>query len=467
MNVYEMPVNGNICLQVFCVIGEMMKCRVWNKSNWLCKMFFAAVIVFSFFLSACGMKTMPWWEEEIIDETPPHILEGILHGESETGEIIPDESDADKTEPDIALTDAKKSWNKLENVAMVENKAALANTGNVVERENYAVFSFMKVAPDKECFFVCPSEEIHVVYYNKEKQYISGRASAAVRGEFLELPSDCEYITVSMELGAAGSSFLIQEDEEKNNVIFVGEGKRYSSVKKAVEHIAEEGIVVIFPGIYKGNVKAWGKKVVLYGTDKETCIIENSSSSYYAPPLEIAAGAVKNLTIRAVGTPSADTSKAGAYAVHVEDNILYNNTLSFENCELYSDFNSAVGMGMRGGCDVRFTGVHMTGLENGLFCHDGVYAKYAGIQNLSLIDCVIEGMKGENAVRVDSQGTPGSQVNVLFVNNILVNKRAKNVDNLLHTQNNGGKGTEENWQQLKQFYLDERSTKNNVDALNY
>lgn len=462
MNVYEIPVNGKICLQVFYVVREMMKCRILNNKNGLSKTVLTAVLISSFLFSACGMEGMPWTEPEIIDETPPHIWE-----ETVSEEIIQGELNTDVTEPDAAREDENKSWNKLENVVMAENKAVLANTGTVVEREKYCVFSFMKAVPDKECFFVCSSEEIHLVYYDQDKKYIGGRASAAIEGEFLELPSDCEYITVSMELGAVEDSFLIQESEEENNVIFVGDGRRYSSVKKAVEHIADEGIVVIFPGIYKGNVKAWGKNIVLYGTDKDTCIIENSSSSYYAPPLEIAAGAVKNLTIRAVGTPSADTSKAGAYAVHVEDNILYNHTLSFENCELYSDFNSAVGMGMRGGCDVRFTGVHMTGLENGLFCHDGVYAKYAGVQNLSIIDCVIEGLKGENAVRFDSQGTPGSQVNLLFVNNILVNSRAKNVDNLLHTQNNGGKGTEENWQKLKQFYLDERSTRNNVDALNY
>lgn len=442
-----------------------MKCRVFNNKNQLRRTALVAVLIMTCLLAACGTKGMPWQESTLTDETPPHILDEPIRPETEPVSI--ETGTENETLPESVEENANASWNKLECAAVLENKAALANTGAVVERENYAAFSYMKVEPDKECFFVCPSEEIHLVFYDKEKQYIGGKASASIEGSFLELPPDCQYITVSMRLDALENSFLVQESKEQGNVIFVGEGRRYSSVKKAVEQISEEGIVIIFPGVYKGNIKGWGKRIVLFGMDKDTCIIENTSSSYYAPPLEIAAGIVKNLTIRAVGTPSADASKAGAYAVHVEDNILYNNTLRFENCELYSDFNSAVGMGMRGGCDVRFTGVHMTGLENGLFCHDGVYAKYAGVQNLSLINCVIEGMKGENAVRIDSQGTPGSQVNVLFVNNILVNKRAKNVDNLLHTQNNGGKGTEENWQKLKQFYLDERSTQNNVDALNY
>lgn len=462
---HEIPVNRRVCLQVFYVIGEMMKCRVLNNNRQLRRTVLILVLIITCLLTACGTNGMPWQESEIMDDTPPHILDEPVSAEPET--VFAQKGTEGETASDDFKENENVSWNKLECAAVSEHKAALANTGVVVEREHYAVFSFMKVEPDKECFFVCPSKEIHLVYYDEAKRYISGKASASIEGIFLELPPDCRYITVSMELDAVENSFLIQEDEEHTNVIFVGEGRRYSSVKKAVERIEEEGIVVIFPGIYKGNIKGWGKRIVLFGTDKETCIIENDSSSYYAPPLEIAAGTVKNLTIRAVGTPSSDTSKAGAYAVHVEDNILYNNTLCFENCELYSDFNSAVGMGMRGGCDVRFTGVHMTGLENGLFCHDGVYAKYAGVQNLSLVDCVIEGMRGENAVRIDSQGTPGSRVNVLFVNNILVNKRAENVDNLLHTQNNGGKGTEENWQKLKQFYLDERSGQNNVDALNY
>lgn len=395
-----------------------------------------------------------------MNETPPHILD-----ETQAADNISDETVSAEEETTQYINEEYDSdcWNRLDSAVVMENRAALANTGNMIERENYVVYSYMKVQPDKECYFVCPSEEIHLVYYDESKEYISGRASASIQGEFLELPENCGYITVSMESGAVEGSFLVQEN---NNALFVGEGREYTSVKKAVEQI-EEGIIVIFPGVYKGNIKGWGKNIILYGTDKDTCIIENNSSSYYAPPLEIAAGTVKNLTIRAVGTPSSDPSKAGAYAVHVEDEALYNSRLTFENCELYSDFNSAVGMGMRGGCEVEFINVHMMGLENGLFCHDSAYTKYTGIQKLSLTDCVIEGMKGENAIRFDSQGTPGAEVHLLFINNILVNNRAKNVDNLLHTQNNGGKGTEENWQKLKQFYLDERSSQNNVDALNY
>lgn len=417
-------------------------------------------VIFSMMLciSACGAD-MPWLEPEITEDMPPHIL---------------DETEA-VTQTDAANTEAEQEnnfpegsgWNKLDTVSIAENRAALANTGSIIERENYIMLSYIEVSSQKECFFVCPSAEIHLVYYDVNKQYIDGRASGAVEGEFLELPPDCSYLTVSMERSALEDSFLVQENEEERNVIFVEEGRTYSSVKKAVEQIADEGIIVIFPGIYRGNVKAWGKDIVFYGTDKDTCIIENNSSGYSAPPLEIASGTVKNLTIRAVGTPSADTSKAGAYAVHVEDNCLYNNTLTFENCVLYSDFNSAVGIGMRGGCEVSFTGVQMTGLENGLFCHDSAYVKYSGVQNLSMIDCVAEGMEGESAVRFDSQGTEGSEVHLLFVNNILVNENAKNADDLLHTQNNGGKGTKENWQGLKHFYLDENSANNNVEAMNY
>lgn len=424
-------------------------------------------IIFSIVLSisACQSVDMPWQEPQLTQDVPPHILDEteMTSGVELSGET---EAVSQMTEQNSEAHD-NYTWNKLYSVAAAENQAALANTGNIIERSNYVMIPYIEVSAEKECFFVCPSGEIHLVYYNGTKQYIEGRASAPIEGEFLELPPDCRYITVSMEQSALKESFLVQENEEENNVIFVEQGRKYSSVKKAVEQIESEGLVIIFPGIYKGNVKAWGKNIILYGTDKDTCIIENNSSSYYAPPLEIASGAVKNLTIRAVGAPSSDVSKAGAYAVHVEDNSLYNSTLTFENCELYSDFNSAVGMGMRGGCQVQFINVHMTGLENGLFCHDGAYVKSAGVQNLSIIDCVIEGMKGENAIRFDSQGTTGSEVNLLFINNILVNNKAKNVDNLLHTQNNGGKGTEENWQGLKHFYLDENSAKNNVEALNY
>ncbi len=439
-----------------------MSYNIHNRNRRVISLF--VVLVITAWLPACNPTDMPWQKQQITEDVPPHILDETETASSE--ELSGETTDiSGVTEQNNEILE-KDSWNKLNSVSVMESKTALANTGNIIERENYVMMPYIEVCANQECFFVCTSVEIHLVYYDEEKQYIDGRASAAIEGEFLELPPDCRYITVSMEQSAVKDSFLVQENEE-NNVIFVEQGRKYSSVKKAVEQIGNEGIIIIFPGIYKGNVKAWGKNIFFYGTDRDACIMENTSSSYYAPPLEIGAGTVKNLTIRAVGTPSSDTSKAGAYAVHVEDNSLYNSTLTFENCELYSDFNSAVGMGMRGGCQVKFTNVHMTGLENGLFCHDGAYVKYAGVQELRLIDCVIEGMKGENAIRFDSQGTTGSQVNLLFINNILVNKKAKNVDNLLHTQNNGGKGTEENWQGLKYFYLDPNSERNNVDALNY
>lgn len=368
-------------------------------------------------------------------------------------------------------------WNLLDSKEWFEDYIVCADNGLYVAKENYGALEFVEVEPGVMCAVHLPDcNNIHVVYYDVNKNYLSGDILSAPKGRLLEIPKECHYITISMARAEIRTSFFVQDGQ--NGVVLVSkeEGTQYSSVKSATASIKESGTVVVFPGIYKGNVQAWGKQVNIIGVDRETCIIENNSSSYSAPPLEIASGTIKNLTIRARGSNTegngAGNTEPGAYGVHIEDNALIDSSLKFENCYIYSDYNSAVGMGMRGGCRVQFVNTHLKGKEYGLFCHDSASKQYTGIQNLSIISCVIEGMQGSGAVRFDSQGVTGAQVNVLFINTDLRNKNVKTVasqnsDKLLSTRNNGGKGTQENWMRLKNYYLDENSCGNNILEMDY
>ena len=357
-------------------------------------------------------------------------------------------------------------WNLLDCIEVRKDYSVELNTGNMVEREGYAA-AWMLAVDSSSVFLVhTPVDEITISCYDSSLQFIDSMSLWAPDGDFFNLPANCNYISVSQSLEGMKQSLLVQENMNGYNIFFAAQTEEVKqSVVAAVNSIEDKGVIIVLPGTYKGSVGAWGKDVTIYGVDRERCILENNSGKYHSPPLEISCGEIVNVTIRAKGTP--DTTTPGAYAVHVEDHALADKRLYFENCTIYSDYNSGVGIGLRGGCDVKFVNCSLTGKDDGLFCHDSAYKQYTGVQNISFIDCEITGLTGNNALHFDSQGVEGATVNVLFVNNVLSNTKNPTSNKLLYTRNNGGKGNDTNWMGLKNYYIDPQSTGNNVESLNY
>lgn len=376
------------------------------------------------------------------------------------------------TEPLIKLLDQVAteyysqidSWNLLDYGGVLENTLVDIETGQFLESENYQSRIYIPVDSEQlSALCATGTNRFYLAYYDTNRQCIGCEILLVTGGQFLHLPQGCKYVSISAEDTLLSRTIFVQEGQEKVCLVSK-EDTQYASIKAAVAAVEEEGVILVFPGTYKENVKAWGKNITIIGTDAQECILVSYSASYYAPPLEIGAGEVRNLTIQAKGGRS--DSKPGAYGVHVEDNYLYDNTLIFADCIIESDSNSAVGMGMRGGCEVIFSHCVLTGKEDGLFCHDGAYKKYTGVQNLIMEDCIIEGKQGGYAIRFDSQGVTGAEINVKFVNNTLINNNNRS-GKYIQTRNNGGRGSEENWMGLKNFYLDPESQGNNAEEMNY
>lgn len=366
----------------------------------------------------------------------------------------------------IMTSEGQPEWSLLKKTVQYKDMAINILTGQEVRQEGSVLAGYISVKSEGELLLYSQGE-VCVGYYNQARQYISGEQQNPHYGCLLSPPEECCYIRLSFDVDVMDKSFLVQTGGPDRDVLIVSkEGIGYSSIGEAVFVVRDEGIIFILPGIYQEQVKAWGKNVSLYGMDREKCILESYSSSYYSPPLEISCGYVTNLSIRAVDKYH-QTSTLYAYGVHIEDHSLTNKTLRFENCNIYSDFNSAVGIGLRGGCEVEFVNVQMTGKENGMFCHDSAYSSYKGVQNISLINCQIEGMEGNQALRFDSQGIAGSVINVRLIDNVLINGNSEGEETLLYTRNNGGAGTEINWQGLKNYYLTRDSIGNNVHNMNF
>ena len=77
------------------------------------------------------------------------------------------------------------------------------------------------------------------------------------------------------------------------------------------------------------TVHAFSKKVHIVGVDRETCILQYHGLDYANPPLEMAKGSVRNLTINCLNSGTQGAAKA--YCVHIDNDNEEGQTLLFEN----------------------------------------------------------------------------------------------------------------------------------------
>lgn len=340
-------------------------------------------------------------------------------------------------------------WNKWYGNLPMEGVRLDVETGELISDEEYVTKSFVRIDDTKKCVLYEPNDEaVEITYYNASFEFMGGAEINTAGGAYFSVPQGCSYAMLSVK--ATASDYIIFAQEDVMGVKVVADDAGYSTVRSAVNDIEDEGTVLIFSGTYNENVKCWGKVVNLIGMDREECIIQSNSGSYYSPPVEIAAGEVRNLTVRASGTTSENVP--GAYALHIEHDTLCNRSLTIENCNIISRSNSAIGMGMRGGCYVTIKNTSLTGKENGMFCHDGAYQRTTGVQALTMINC------NANGLHFDSQGTTGATVNVYFKDNTITDG--------IRVRNNGGSGNDSNWMGLKNYYLDSKSSGNSKEELN-
>ena len=197
-------------------------------------------------------------------------------------------------------------------------------------------------------------------------------------------------------------------------------GGDYISVTAAVEAAQDGDVVLVMPGVYEDEcVRAWGKRISIIGVDRETCILESCVSDYMAPPVEMCAGVLMNLTIRSL-YDGEHRAKFASYAVHCEHDGLAGQAFVIAHCDLYSELTAALGMGLRAGCHVLLRDVT---LRNGpqaeqaaLYIHDheaGTVPR--GRQTVRVEACRMEGGgEGIHGITLQSQEKPGARVYITF-----------------------------------------------------
>ena len=370
-----------------------------------------------------------------------------------------------------------------------ETPIALANYGYYLTEdleagETYSVGGYGS-------FFVSCFDEsgTNVLFFEKTAQLMSWTIPATAYHTYISVSlgslehlwitkgeTPFNYITPYLKTFEIDEDIINMEKYKLATIVDITGKGDYQSLATAVSNASSGDIIIVKPGNYTNEVvEAFGKELYIIGTDRERCIISNDNCDYETPPIEFGAGLLKNLSIisKYDATNYANVVTYKSYGLHIEDNNLTNKKLLVENCYIESQVNCAVGMGTRGGCYVEFnncwfnaTSTREADSKSPLYFHDASNVTYAGIQNISFknnkMTSTYNGTTTE--LRIESQGTAGSTVNVEFINNVIINSTTGTITNRFLDHASGQWKT--NFDDLTNFTLTYTSFGNNDTKVN-
>ena len=159
---------------------------------------------------------------------------------------------------------------------------------------------------------------------------------------------------------------IVTKDELKNNISEInnsyitvdknGNGD-YTSIQEAINNY--KGIpIFVRNGVYEeGRIECADKDITVIGENKYNTVIVNYGGVYGNDCLYASNGVFSNLSfiseIKKGVTPEIGQQN-GSYAVHVDSNNQADGTCVFNDCIIISDFNAAVGSGLRKNNTVEF-----------------------------------------------------------------------------------------------------------------
>ena len=229
-----------------------------------------------------------------------------------------------------------------------------------------------------------------------------------------------------IDLTDVGLGYNVEPFIEKQNEIIVakdGSGD-YTTISSAAAAAPNGSIIRIKPGIYTNEIinASYSKTLYFIGEDRTKTIVKNSEADYEKAVFLMGSGCIKNLTIIEEYKEGVVPSELQAYAVHVESATLYNSSLLIQDCDIISDYGNAIGMGMRGNCDVDFDNCKFIGNNNNYgaaYIHDSEETAYIGEQNVHFLNCTIYSPNYQHALVLQSQERDGSTINIEMQNTLI------------------------------------------------
>ena len=248
------------------------------------------------------------------------------------------------------------------------------------------------------------------------------------------------------------------------------------SVSGAIRSIDDEGTIKINSGTYLESLDMIGKTVHLVGINKNSTIIRTENASRETPPLEATSGSVSNMTFYASWPSGMVRPSDGRtpYAAHIDYDEEANKTLVIEDCDFTSDWNAAVGIGMRVGFNLVFRRCKLHSTADGLggvFFHDATTDSLRGESWITFEDCEITS-DGRHALSIQAQGSKQDIINCKFVRCNIYSKRAGKTINWSDNANSvigvtvASHLVGDNLFGTKNFRLDQGSYGNNLEYFN-
>ncbi len=259
---------------------------------------------------------------------------------------------------------------------------------------------------------------------------------ADVTNTTLAATFDSSLVTIPYVLSMVSQTYkpsIIYTKTRKTVIVDAGGYGDYISPDEAVKCEDAGTEIKIHEGVYDVSVRAFNKRVILIGSDRNKVILRNTDGRYTNPPLELSCGYIANLTAYAQyinGTSQEiSTSTNGAYAMHCESNYSTGKTIEFDHVKLISDFAPAAGIGLRKDFELIINNGELitnqpnnrgnyatTGGLGALYFHDSIGE--VGNQKITVINSILKSAL-TYAMCVYDLNTVGNAVVCEFIKNTL------------------------------------------------
>ena len=234
--------------------------------------------------------------------------------------------------------------------------------------------------------------------------------------------------------------------------------------------------IYIKNGIYEdGRINCDDKTVVMIGEDKYRTIIKNKNGLYGEDCLYCSNGVFSNLQFISEYVNGESTEigqQNGAYAVHVDSNNQAEGICTFNDCIIISDFNAAVGNGLRKNNTVEFNNCDLISrqekrgqnFENGgmgaLFTHNNHTGTGDNCPNqiIRLNNCRLKA-KLKNVIKIQEISKNNAEA-ILDINNCLIYSETNGVTDVIKYDNY------DSFDEMSIWKLSDTSYGNTVKELN-
>lgn len=417
------------------------------------------------------------------------ITSDLLENDSVTNEKIEDNS----------VTPSKTSFFEIVTSSNKFNKNSVTNgyyidytSGNINSNSGYCYSDYEEIS--ENTYYTINYTAIQICFYDHNKVYIDGHLVESNTKTFTS-PKNSKYMRVSVAIAIVDNVMIVEgtsvadyEPYNRSEKILskylpsVSNSKNYltvdikgngdfTSLTEAVENANDGDMIFVKNGIYDDEiVRAWTKTLYIYGEDKNTTIIKNTTGDYKNPPLEMVSGSLKNLTIIADSNPDGFDGTP-AYAIHIENNFMENKTFEIDNCNIISHVNFAIGCGLRKGCLLEITNSRLESFsefQGGLYVHDTDVDSMVGLQKLRVKNTEIlcnSANSSAQAIVLQSMHKDGSDFNCEFINtnarNIIVGNQ-----NYAFRDASDGKAYDRP-EQVPNISLSKASYGNSLNKMNY